>query len=151
GLSQYKHPLKANSVDIIDMRAVMAEHQPSVKRERCVLLHELAHAVHFQLLGSKNMTIRLAYQQAMDRKLYDPARNTDNQIFTPYARVNEYEYFAELSCAYFSKLNYFPYTRENLRKYDPTGYRMMELTWGKTNLDSSPPVIKQGTGTPPDQ
>jgi tetratricopeptide (TPR) repeat protein len=130
-LRENKHPLKANSVEITNMKAVTAEHQPTVKLERCIILHELAHGVHFQLFGANNVQIKLAYRQAMDRKLYDSSRDVDKRPIRPYASTNEYEYFAELSCAYFNKLNYFPFNREELRKYDPTGYRMMELTWGK--------------------
>jgi tetratricopeptide (TPR) repeat protein len=136
GLSQNKHPLKANSVEIINMQMLTALHQPDVKHERCIILHELAHAVHFQLFGAGNVHIQLAYQQAMDRKLYETSKDEGGESTKPYAGVNEYEYFAELSCAYFNRLGYFPFTRGQLRKYDPTGYRMMELVWGKTSPKS---------------
>jgi hypothetical protein len=126
-----KHPLKANSVEITNFRAVTEEHQPTAKVERCIILHELAHGVHFHVFGVNNVQIKLAYRLAMDRKLYDTSRDVDKHAISPYAGTNECEYFAELSCAYFNRLNYFPFTREQLRKYDPTGYRMMELTWGK--------------------
>jgi tetratricopeptide (TPR) repeat protein len=136
GLREHKHPLKANNVEIINMRALTAMHQSTEKVEQCVILHELAHAVHFQLFGSHNMTIKWAYEQATQRNLYDTSRDINGNTVKPYARTNEYEYFAELSCAYFNKLNYFPFTREELRKYDPTGYQMMEATWGKPNRRS---------------
>ncbi len=131
GLTNNKHPLKGNSIDIIDMMALTKEHQAGVKVERCVLMHELAHAVHSQLFGSNNLHIKLAYRQAMEHHLYDTSRNIDGRPVKPYAGTNAHEYFAELTCAYFDRLNYFPFTREELRKYDPTGYRMMELVWGK--------------------
>lgn len=138
GLRQNKHPLKANNVEIVSMKSVTAEHQPGAKLERCVILHELAHVVHFQLFGGNNLLIKLAYRQAMDAKLYEDSRNIDGRAIKPYACTNEHEYFAELSCAYFSKLNYFPFTREQLRKYDPTGYRMMEAVWGKAKPKTTP-------------
>jgi hypothetical protein len=151
-LTKHKHPLKANSVEIINMQALTAEHQPSVKVERCVILHELSHAVHFLLIGSDNVQVKLAYQQAMDRRLYDSSRNAAGDPVKPYARTNEYEYFAELSCAYFDKLNYFPFTREELKKYDPIGFRMMELTWSEASKKEGPgakPATKGKTDTKP--
>jgi tetratricopeptide (TPR) repeat protein len=132
-LDKQKNPLKANSVEIIDMKALAEEHQPKRKLDRSVLLHEFSHAVHFQLFGADNPQIKAAYQQAMDRNLYDTAKDVNNREIKPYARTNEREYFAELSCAYFSKLHYFPFTRDDLKKHDPVGYKMMELTWGKAN------------------
>ena len=56
------------------MRSLTREHQPGVKVDRCVLLHEMVHAVHFQVFGSQNQIIRATYRQAMERHLYDEAR-----------------------------------------------------------------------------
>lgn len=96
-----------------------------------MLLHELAHAVHVQLFGAHNAAIRAAYLQARERKLYDESTTVYGRKIVPYARTNELEYFAELSRAYLHKLNYYPFTRDDLKKHDPLGYKMMELTWGK--------------------
>jgi hypothetical protein len=95
-----------------------------------VLLHEMVHAVHFQLFGSQNQLIRNAYSQAIDRGLYDQAKDVNGRTVRPYARASEAEYFAEISCAYLNKLHYFPFNREDLYEHDPVGYRLMVLTWG---------------------
>ncbi|HMF14427.1 MAG TPA: hypothetical protein VKE94_19055 [Gemmataceae bacterium] len=129
-LSNDKHPLKANNVEIISLKSLAKEHQPGVKLERCVILHELSHAVHLQLFGPENPHVKAAYRQAMERKLYDEAEDVYGKKRKPYARVNDREYFAELSCAYLNKLHYFPFNREDLKKHDPTGYEMMKATWG---------------------
>jgi hypothetical protein len=129
-LAKTKHPGKANNVEIINMRALTLEHQPGVKLERCVILHELVHAVHFRLFGPHNHVIRLAYAQAMNRHLYDQADDVYGRKVRPYARVSEAEYFAELSCAYLNKLHYYPFDREDLHEHDPVGYRLMVLVWG---------------------
>lgn len=115
-----KDPRKANSVDIVRMKALTAEHQPSRESGRCVLFHEFAHAVHFHFFGPESPLIKATYKQAMDRNLYQGK----------YAAKNEHEYFAELSCAYFDKLNYEPRDRGALKKYDSAGYQMMMQTWG---------------------
>jgi TPR repeat protein len=130
-LGKGKHPGKANNIEVINMKALTAEHQPGVKFHRCVLLHELAHAVHHQLFGSSNAQIKVAYQQAMARKLYAKTKDVYGRTHEPaYAAKNEREYFAELSCAYLDRLHYHPSTPDDLKKHDPVGYKLMEGCWG---------------------
>jgi hypothetical protein len=113
-----EHAVKSNCVEIVRMDSLTAEHQG--ERHRCVLLHEFTHAVHHHLFDYDHPTIKAAYAHAKSQNLYAGQ----------YAATNEREYFAEISCAYFGHLHYQPRTREELKTYDPTGYRMMELTWG---------------------
>lgn len=121
-LAQGKHPLKAKNITILSMRSLSAEHQPERDSGRCVILHEMTHAVHDQFLGFDNPLVDAAYKQAMERKLYDPSM---------YASTNEHEFFAELTCAYFDQLHYYPRTRADLQKHDPFTYQFMENLWGK--------------------
>ena len=121
-LGRDSNPLKANSVTILSLKSLTAEHQPKTDSGRCVTLHELAHAFHILTVGSENPIVNAAYKQAMERKLYDPAL---------YVATNEKEYFAELTCAYLEKLDYFPRTRDELKKHDPKGYEMLEKFWGR--------------------
>lgn len=127
-LKQGKHPLKANAVSILSMKKLTDEHQPKTDSGRCVILHEIAHAVHHQLVNFENPYVKTAFKQAMERKLYDTA---------VYAATNEKEYFAEISCAYLDKLHYFPHTRADLKKHDPAGHSLMERIWGKTKDDAT--------------
>jgi hypothetical protein len=137
-LSKGKHPLKANNVEVINMKSLTREHQPGVKFERCVLLHELVHAVHHQALGSHNPQVKVVYQLAMKRKLYATSKDVYGRtVKSVYAAKNEREYFAELSCAYLDKLHYHPHTPEDLKAHDPQGYKLMELVWGpRKKLDT---------------
>ncbi|MGO9114127.1 MAG: hypothetical protein ACLP9L_33350 [Thermoguttaceae bacterium] len=110
--------VKSNAVEILTMKALCQEHQGD--DHRMVLFHEVTHAVHHHLFDFDNPTIKMAYRNAMERHLYQDK----------YASTDEKEYFAEVSCAYFNHLNYEPKTREELKRYDPVGYHLMELTWG---------------------
>ena len=121
-LREGTQPLKANSVVVLRMKSLTKEHQPEFDTKRCVLLHEMAHAVHFQLIGYENPTVKQTYKLAMERKLYDR---------TSYAATNEHEYFAEMSCAYLNRIDYFPHNREDLKKHDKAGFALMENLWGK--------------------
>jgi hypothetical protein len=147
-LSNDKHPLKANNVEIVSLKSLTKEHQPGVKLERCVILHELSHAVHLQLFGPDNPHVKAAYRQAMERKLYDEAEDVYGKKRKPYARVNEKEYFAELTCAYLNKLHYFPFNRDDLKKHDAMGYKMMEATWGTTKqIDAAVKIESEKAAT----
>ena len=46
-----------------------------------------------------------------------------------YALTDHKEYFAELSEAYWGRNDYFPYTRQELKTYDPTGFAVLEQIW----------------------
>ena len=118
-------PLKAKNITVLSMQSLAAEHQPEVDSGRCVMLHEIAHAVHDQLLGFKNATIFAAYKQALERKFVDR---------DAYAATNEMEFFAEMTCAYYDQLDYHPKTREALQKLDPVTFKVMEEVWGKAKL-----------------
>jgi hypothetical protein len=121
-LAKGEQPGKAKNVTILSMKALTQEHQPKRDLGGCVILHEIAHAVHDQLLGNDDPQVKLAYKQAMERKLYDPAQ---------YVSTNEMEFFAEMTCSYFDQLEYYPKTRADLKKHDPYTYKLMEKVWGK--------------------
>ena len=107
------HPLKAGNITVLSLKSLTEEHQPKTDSGRCVLLHEMAHAVHYQLLGQESPALKAAYQQAMQRHLYEKER---------YLCTNEVEFFAEATCAYFNQLDYFPRTRDDLRSHDDVTY-----------------------------
>ena len=92
-LGSESNPLKSNSVTILSLKSLTAEHQPKTDSGRCVTLHELAHAFQHYVLGDNNLLISSTYRQAMERKLYDPGL---------YVATNEKEYFAELTWSHTS-------------------------------------------------
>jgi len=131
--------LKVASIEVLSLKNLAREKDLAV--DRLVLLHELAHAVHDRIVGFDNQDVLFAYQQAMDRRLYDikadKAKNGagpfGRRVFrsTYYAGTNANEYFAELTCAYLDRLLYYPFNRDELKEYDAAGYRLMEKVWGK--------------------
>jgi Anthrax toxin lethal factor, N- and C-terminal domain len=134
-------PHKANSVTILRMSRLAEAHQPKKEIGSCILLHEMAHAVHMEILGEDHAGIKAAYKQAMERKLLDPVM---------YAATNEKEFFAELTLAYFDQLIYIPRTRAELKKHDPVTFRLMEGIWGKAPVAAGiVPQIKAGPEAPP--
>ncbi len=150
GQSWAEHPLKSNSIEVLSLKVLTRQRQAMRDKASLVLLHEMAHAVHFLIIGPENQGPAFAYQQAMDRRLYDNVKTAAGGSARAYAATNEFEYFAELSCAYLDRCHYFPFTRDDLEKYDPTGYRLMEQAWGRgaakaLSADPSPkPAAKAG-------
>jgi hypothetical protein len=96
-----------------------------------MLFHELAHSYLFRAPRDERARVHDAYQHAMNAKLYDAvAYIHGGKPRKAYAAENEKEYFAELSEAYFGKNDYFPFTRDDLAKHDPTGFKLMQDLWG---------------------
>jgi hypothetical protein len=69
-VAEGRHPLQSKTVTIHRLKAFTESGQKRAP-DGDLLLHEFAHAVHDQLLGFDNAGIKSAYQQAMERKLYD--------------------------------------------------------------------------------
>ena len=44
---------------------------------------------------------------------------------------NPREFFAELSEAYFGQNDFFPFTREQLRAFDPESFKVIEEAWNR--------------------
>jgi hypothetical protein len=100
-----------------------------------MVLHELAHAYHNRVLGRDYPGIRNAYKQAVKDKCYESVPYVGGGLKRAYALNNEQEYFAETTEAYFGVNDFYPFTRPELRDFDPAGYRLMEEVWGKKKDD----------------
>lgn len=120
------NPDKVAGVEINNLKNFVAWSQ---KTQPWMMLHELAHAYHFHVLGEEFAPIQDAYKQAMERKLYDSVDYVLGGKQKAYAATDAAEYFAELSEAYFGKNDFFPFTRDELEKHDPVGFEMMKKAW----------------------
>ena len=120
-IAEGRHPLQSKTITIHRLKTFTESGQKRAP-DGDLLLHEFAHAVHDQIVGFDFPAIKSAYQQAMERKLYDKDL---------YVATNANEYFAEISVAYLSRLNYYPKSREDLQKHDAAGFKVAESVWGK--------------------
>lgn len=120
-------PRKARAVEISSARDYLewSQIQPSI------ILHELAHAYHDRVLGKDNPELISAFNAAVNRGLYESVASTQGPVGRAYALNNYLEFFAELSEAYFVRNDFFPFTREELRQYDATGFAMIESVWNQ--------------------
>ena len=128
------NPEKAGNVEICNARNFVAWSEAA---QPCMVLHELAHAYHFRVLGADDASIQAAYQHALDAGLYDKVAHVDGSTQKAYATTDEKEYFAELSEAYFGRNDFFPFTRKELEEHDPVGFAAIRDAW-------EPPVRDAG-------
>lgn len=120
------NPEKAGDIEINNARNFV---KWSRGEQPWMLLHELAHAYHHQVLGYENRMVLIAYQHAMRRGLYEQVEYIRGGKQRAYATTNVQEYFAELSEAYFGKNDFYPFTREELARHDPLGHKMLQSVW----------------------
>lgn len=116
---------KDDAIDIPDVQGFLF----NVGEQPGMMLHELSHAYHLRVLGADNADIKRAYEAAKAAGLYANVQRVGGSVGPAYALTNEKEYFAEITEAYFSRNDFFPFTRDELRAYDPAGYALVEAAW----------------------
>lgn len=102
-----------------------------ILKHPAVILHELAHAYHDQVLSFDHPAIKGAYDQAMKEKLYDKSLLFTGDYVKHYGATNHKEYFAESTEAYFYHNDFYPFVRAELKQHDPRAHAVMEQVWGK--------------------
>jgi hypothetical protein len=99
-------------------------HQP------CVMLHELAHAYHDQVLNFEDRQIKERFGAATEAGLYGSVLHIDGKERKHYALTDHKEFFAEMTEAYVRTNDFFPFVRSELKRHDPETYRLLEGIWG---------------------
>ena len=119
-------PAKQGCVEISNLRSFIAA---AATDQPMVILHELAHAYHNQVLGLDYAAVNDAYRSALGAGIYDEVLRVGGWRGKAYAMNNAEEYFAELTEAYFGRNDFFPFTAGQLQKHDPVGYAAVSQAW----------------------
>lgn len=121
-----RNPDKAQSVEISNAHNFLAwtKHQPYM------VLHELSHAYHHQVLGWDNPRVIQAYRKAKASGSYDKILNWRGVEKVHYAMNNQKEYFAEASEAYFGTNDMYPFVNAELKRHDPLMHKLLGDLWG---------------------
>jgi len=142
GAMQY-HPgatwLRANRHD---PRLVKHVHIPRAKallsrgqwaKHPYVILHELAHAYHDQVLsnGFDNEEILGAYNEAKEKGIYEKVLLYTGRTVKHYGLNNQMEYFAECTEAYLGMNDFYPFVRAELNEHDPRMFQVLKKIWGE--------------------
>ena len=127
-----RNPAMAKGIEITDTETFPFE----VKRMPVVILHELAHAFHDQVLGFDNKDVIALYKKAKVDGKYQRVERFSGPgrpltIERAYAMTTPMEYFAEGTEAYFLRNDFAPFDRDALRKVDPKLLAFIEKVWAK--------------------
>ncbi len=95
-----------------------------------VVLHELAHAYHDQILSFDNPRIIAVYEEAKAAGIYEQSLLYNGETVRHYGLSNHKEYFAEGTEAYFYRNDFYPFCRAELKEHDPALCDLLEETWG---------------------
>jgi hypothetical protein len=95
-----------------------------------VILHELAHAYHDQILGFDHPPVIKAFDQAKASGSYEKVLLYTGAEVEHYGLNNHKEYFAEGTEAYFYRNDFYPFVRAELALHDPSLHELLETIWG---------------------
>jgi len=102
----------------------------NINQQPMVLLHELAHAYHDQVLGFEEPRILKAYEAYKRSGHGDQALLYDGTRTKHYGLTDQKEFFAEMTEAYFGMDDFFPFNRAELMTAEPEIFELMQAIWG---------------------
>ncbi len=127
-----RDPVMAKGIEFTNVRIFEEE----TRRMPNFALHELAHAYHNRTVRMSfgNLEIKAAYEKAKASGKYDRVERKDSEgrshMDRAYAMTTPQEYFAECTEAYFSRNDFFPFTRAELKAHDAEVFVLLERLWG---------------------
>jgi hypothetical protein len=101
----------------------------NIREQPWVVLHELAHAYHDQVLGFDDLRIREAYEAFRRSGHGDQALLHDGTRTRHYGLTDPKEFFAEMTEAFFGSNDFQPFNRAELRTAEPAICDLLESVW----------------------
>ncbi len=104
----------------------------NINEQPWVILHELAHAYHDQVLGFDEPRIVEAYEKYKKSGHGDKTLLYNGKRVKHYALTNHKEFFAEMTEAYFGVNDFFPFNRAELKEAEPEILALLADIWEAT-------------------
>lgn len=101
----------------------------NINEQPWVILHELAHAYHDQVLGFDEPRVREAYERYKKSGRGEKTLLFNGKRVRHYALTNQMEFFAEMTEAYFGVNDFFPFNRAELREAEPEVFALLQDIW----------------------
>ena len=120
------NPDKVFGVEITNFRNFLGAVE---NQEPLLVMHEFAHAYHDQVLGNDFAPIYDSFAMAKSEGLYESVEVASGELDVGYAITDEQEYFAELTESYFGQSEFYPFTKDELKNYDPLGFAVVRKIW----------------------
>ena len=128
------NPDKEGSIEIGNARAFLEW----TRRQPWMVLHELAHGYHDQVLGYQDESIIEGWRRMKDAGTYERVGHISGTPRRHYALTNQMEWFAETTEAYFGTNDFHPYVQSELKWVDPEGHDLMREIWN--TVPGEPPT-----------
>jgi len=100
-----------------------------VDEQPWVVLHELAHAYHDQVLGFDEPRIVAAYKRYKESGHGEHTLLFDGSRTRHYALTDHKEFFAEMTEAFFGENDFYPFNRAELKDAEPQAYQLLKEIW----------------------
>lgn len=104
-----------------------------------VVLHELAHAYHDQVLGFDEPRLVAAWQKFRDSGKYQSVLTSYGAMREHYGINNAKEFFAEMTESYFGSNDFFPFVAGELKQAEPEIFALLAAIWGPLPANGQPP------------
>lgn len=121
-------PRLAKKVHITQARELLSRGQ--MLKHPAVVLHELAHAYHDQVLSFDQPEIIEVFKKAKAAGSYEKVLLYTGEKVKHYALTDHKEYFAEGTEAYFYRNDFYPFVRAELKEHDPAFHDLLVKIWG---------------------
>jgi len=95
-----------------------------------VVLHELTHGYHDQVLGYDEPRIKAAWKKFRDSGKYKSVLTNRWGMHEHYALTNQMEFFAEMTESYFGSNDFYPFVAGELQQAEPEVFALMTEIWG---------------------
>ena len=95
-----------------------------------VVLHELAHGYHDQVLGFDEPRVKAAWKKFRDSGQYQSVLTSPGYTREHYGITNPQEFFAEMTESYFGSNDFYPFVTGELKQAEPEIFALMEDIWG---------------------
>ncbi|MCH2204693.1 MAG: hypothetical protein MK132_02325 [Lentisphaerales bacterium] len=99
------------------------------KSQPWMILHELAHAYHHQVLTFRQKELLKIFHKAQAKKHYEKVLHISGRTQRHYALNDHKEYFAEATEAYFGRNDFYPFVRPELKQHDPELFEFLKKVW----------------------
>jgi hypothetical protein len=110
-------------------RAAELTNRLLVDEQPWVVLHELAHAYHDQVLGFDEPRVKSAYERYKKSGHGDMVLKVNGERGPHYALNDPMEFFAEMTESYFGVNDFFPFNRAELKESEPEIAALLKDIW----------------------
>jgi hypothetical protein len=101
-----------------------------------VVLHELAHGYHDQVIGFDDPRVRAVWEKFRDSGKYNSVMTSPGHMREHYGVTNQKEFFAEMTEAYFGSNDFYPFVAGELKQAEPRSSPLWQRSGARCRVAS---------------